>query len=252
MFKKIQFTFHCKLISNFAFDFRLIYEPKNIHFRLILSSNYGIIELTEKNIINEVRKMLSKSHIAANVCSVSLIGCCVYHVVKYYNWVFAEYVTGAGEWVYKFCVNSDFAPAWLFYICAGLLFLLGSILPDIDSSSSLLGRYFHLPVEHRTWTHTVWACALVFAGVFLSKLFFWLGLGYFLHLFWDSLSKGGVCWFYPISHYTTYSSGAKVKKKHILKLYKTGKTSEYVLIGVLITASMLVCAFTIWTHFSQI
>ena len=67
------------------------------------------------------------------------------------------------------------------------------------------------------------------------RLFAWHGLGYVLHLFWDSFSKAGICWFYPISNYRRYPNGAFVKRGRHLTLYSVGNASE---------AAVLV---TLWT-----
>lgn len=109
------------------------------------------------------------------------------------------------------------------------MFVLGCLLPDIDQENSTLGRYIHIPVAHRTWTHTAWG--LIFLGIasIFAPYIFWLAYGCFLHIFYDSLSKGGICWFYPISQYRTWASGAQVKKGHSIYLYRTGEASETVL-----------------------
>lgn len=127
-------------------------------------------------------------------------------------------------------------------VCAGL-FLLGCLLPDIDQEHSTLGRYFHLPVAHRTWTHTVWFIALfAIPAIFVVPWLAWLAYGCFLHIFLDSLSKGGICWFYPISQYKKWTSGAQIKKNHWIYLYRTGEMSETILTGffVLLGAGLLV------------
>ena len=115
-------------------------------------------------------------------------------------------------------------------VAAVALFVLGSLLPDIDSKGSALGRYVHLPVKHRTLTHTVWIVALlVLLGIRL-RAFIWLALGYFFHIFYDGLSNAGIAWFWPLSRYITYPSGAVIKKGFRFKLYKTGEASEAVVV----------------------
>lgn len=120
-------------------------------------------------------------------------------------------------------------PIWmrtLWYAgCYGGL-CLGSLFPDIDNRKSLLGRYFKIPGEHRTWTHTFWVCLLLLPMCFVSSLAFWFWIGYVLHLLVDSVSAAGVCWLYPITKYRVYASGAKVAQGHHVKLYYAGKLSE--------------------------
>lgn len=134
---------------------------------------------------------------------------------------------------------SGFLDALLFWAAAFLLLMIGSILPDIDSDNSLLGRYVRIGVQHRTWTHTAWGLPfLCFAGVYYRPMM-WCALGVFLHLFWDSFSVGGNCWFYPFSKYIDYSSGAHVKRHHWAKLYRVGDLSEKVIVWALIVMAVL-------------
>lgn len=128
-------------------------------------------------------------------------------------------------------------------IAAILLFYLGTLLPDIDSKDSMLGRFVHLPLEHRTWTHTLWFVILLTILVYYVPIMWWLWWGYVLHLFWDSFSKAGICWLYPISRYKTYPGGAKVKRGHNLKLYGTGDVSETVVTWVIVGLAVLAVIF---------
>lgn len=91
-----------------------------------------------------------------------------------------------------------------FIITVGFLcFTLGSILPDIDSEDSTIGRYI-LPISrvipHRTVTHTAWIVILLFLLAWLFQSFYLsaLALGYFLHIIQDSFSDKGIRWFYPL------------------------------------------------------
>jgi membrane-bound metal-dependent hydrolase YbcI (DUF457 family) len=116
-------------------------------------------------------------------------------------------------------------------ISAAMLFV-GSVLPDIDCEKSMLGRYFHLPVKHRTFTHSILFLIPAAVGAFFWSPLLWLAFGMFSHMFCDSFSKAGVCWFWPLSRYKHYESGAFVKKEHFLKLYETGGVMEYVWVSV--------------------
>lgn len=115
------------------------------------------------------------------------------------------------------------------------MFFLGTLLPDIDNPKSMLGRFIRLPFKHRTWVHAVYLY-LVFAVLgWYYPAFAWLFFGSFVHLFWDSFSAMGNCWFYKLfSDYREYPSGAKVKKGHKLKLYYAGEWSEYVLVFIIV------------------
>lgn len=175
--------------------------------------------------------LLGKNHIITNATSVVLLGTVLVFGKTYKaNSVTQKVVAPVCTTVYDYVTNHQFIPVLLFYIISGLFFLLGSLLPDIDSERSLLGKYIHLPVEHRTWTHAVWAPLLFFTAGHFCRPFFWLGLGYILHLFWDSLSYAGICWFYPVSNYKRHTNSIKIKKRHRFKLYRVGTVSEYILV----------------------
>ena len=98
-------------------------------------------------------------------------------------------------------------------------------------------------VGHRTWTHTVWALALL---LFLSaavRPLAWCALGYATHLALDSLSSRGVCWLYPLGGYKTFRSGAVVKRGHrALSLYRVGTFSETAVAAACVAASAVVVA----------
>ena len=113
-----------------------------------------------------------------------------------------------------------------------ILYLLGAILPDIDHPYSMIGKIVHLPIEHRTWTHAVWIPAMLcIAGIFWRPLFF-LGVGMLSHDFWDSPSESGISPFYP-----------KKNKHHVVKLYKVGHFSEYLLV------TLVILLFLVYTFF---
>lgn len=149
------------------------------------------------------------------------------------NWLMNVWVPGGDNIV----IHGDTLTATggagvvLVYVCWALyfmLFLLGNLLPDIDSEKSMLGRFIYLPVKHHRITHTVWfMLPFLIGGIWLRPLF-WIGLGYFCHLFIDSLGRAGNCWLYPLSQYVEYDSGAFVKKGHVLKLYRTGDITEVI------------------------
>jgi membrane protein len=103
-------------------------------------------------------------------------------------------------------------------IFAVLLYILGLLAPDCDKPYSTLGKYFYVPIEHRTWLHTAYII-IMFAilGIFIRP-FIAFAIGYFIHLFFDSFSACGICWFNPFG-YKHYPNGGKVKKGHFIILY---------------------------------
>lgn len=150
---------------------------------------------------------------------------------------------------------------WMFlgYLCFCFgAFLFGTLLPDIDNRRSILGRYLYLPLKHRTWTHTIWFCLLwwlldllswvlsLYTGnvlwVWIRCIVRWIGVGYVLHVWMDTYSAQGVCWFYPFQKYKEYASGAVVKPKHKCKLYYTNKPSEKWMVFFV----LLLCGLSIW------
>lgn len=132
--------------------------------------------------------------------------------------------------------------AWSFLLLVSLC--LGTLFPDIDRKTSTLGRYIYLPLEHRTWTHSLFACLLLLPITFVSPLGLVFWIGYFLHLLEDASSAAGVCFFYPIQKYKKYASGAMVVKGHKLKLYYAGKPSEIWLTVTVVLISIVVTWYT--------
>jgi membrane-bound metal-dependent hydrolase YbcI (DUF457 family) len=65
----------------------------------------------------------------------------------------------------------------------------------------------------------------------------YFAFGYFLHVFGDSFSYGGVCWFYPFSRYRVYPSGAMIKRGRHLRCYRVGLPSE----GIFVAVVCLIC-----------
>jgi len=108
--------------------------------------------------------------------------------------------------------------------------VMGSLLPDIDSKKSLLGRLLR-PInfllnaffKHRTITHCLLFCLLwLEVALVTDSIFFWgLALGVFMHVFMDSFSRRGVLWLYPLHKWK------QGKKRHwIIKGYTVGGRFE--------------------------
>ena len=77
------------------------------------------------------------------------------------------------------------------------IFVLCNLLPDIDSSSSILGR--HVPTNfggHRGVIHSLYPVfALIIPAIIWQNFLLWLiPLGYFTHLLLDDSSVSGVHW----------------------------------------------------------
>lgn len=191
--------------------------------------------------------MVGKNHIIAATSSLIAAGSILEYARGHIDSeCIAEVVSPMVESVEKFIFDVPKLPFALVCILNLIFYYIGTLMPDIDNENSTIGRFIHIPIEHRTWTHTIWV-VLIFAviGIWVRPVF-WFAMGYFVHLFWDSFSACGVCWCYPITKYVSYSSGAKVKKGHFLKLYWAGKTSETVVTVVITVLTVLLLAFDVY------
>lgn len=196
--------------------------------------------------------MQGRNHIISNTCS-AVLGAESLFLLKnimdnfdYINYPFYENVRTAYDNIINFLIPNTTSTVFLCLWWLGiiLLFYLGTLLPDCDTEKSIIGRVFYIPVEHRTWTHAVWFPLIIFVCSIWVPVLFYLGMGYLLHLLWDNLSVGGVCFLYPISKYKHYgNTGAKIKRGHWLRLYRTGKVSEGIIIGILITLTVAISVY---------
>ena len=198
-----------------------------------------------------VGRITGNNHIIANIESISILGCIAYRVleitdsIKIHNlttqilhWMFTDYEKCPYEVGRILVLLSMFG-----------FFLLGTLLADCDSRKSLLGRYIYIPVEHRTWLHSIWPVLILGSISYcFCPIMMWLTLGYFLHLFFDNLSAMGIAWLYPFQTYRKYPSGAKIADGHKLKLYHTGRASETAVIIVLTAITLLVVYLTFFVN----
>ena len=121
-------------------------------------------------------------------------------------------------------------------VCA----IIGSVLPDVDSPNSYIGRvlpYASIPIErqwgHRTITHSL--LCLLALSVMIWPLLIWqpacysaVLLGYMSHIVADCATKSGVPLFYPHPAACVFPGSAKYR-------IKTGSIGErYLLIGLLL------------------
>ena len=184
-----------------------------------------------------VNFMVGKNHVLVNTCSFVCLESGLLLSQYAYHGFGSELLKTGADTVSAFLFPQPLISTYT--LACVLLFYLGTLLPDIDSEHSILGRFLHLPLGHRTWTHAIYIPVVLFVGCIWYPILFWLGFVYLLHLFWDSISYCGVCFFYPFSKYRNYNSGAKVKEHHTLKLYRAGKTSEYVVVAVILTLTVV-------------
>ena len=140
-------------------------------------------------------------------------------------------------------------PIELYVVLAFCLFLFGTILPHMDDEESLIA-YFHIYVPLGVWTHAIWLPLLFFMAAFKYHLCFWVAFGYFLHLFWDSVSDYGICLLYPFSKYTNKRGVGVVKQKHRFFLYRVGGRSETAFVVVVVMVSLVCVYFGITSCFA--
>lgn len=201
--------------------------------------------------------MMGNDHVAANVAT-AYIASNVVICAKASGLPFADAVPDPAGLAAVALVDVASVPRLVACVCAIFFFLLGSLLPDIDSPTSILGRLLPtLPLEHRGITHTIWAAGILgFAwavswrvagewAIVSQALLGGLFLGYVGHLLWDSCSRAGIAWLYPLTGYVSYGSGARVKKRHYVWLYRTGQLSEKAVVGAL-TALIFITAVAAW------
>ena len=103
------------------------------------------------------------------------------------------------------------------------IILLGSLLPDIDCATSLIGRKFKLLnffFEHRGFFHTIVLMIIITILVFLiTKNYYYslaIILGFSSHLFLDGFTLKGITPFWP----------SKLRFKGI---FKTGRLFDLIL-----------------------
>lgn len=181
--------------------------------------------------------MMGKNHIITNYATLASS----YTLIKLANKGLSERMPLVSSKIAdmgSYMVSYTNYPTWVNIGLGLAIFALGSLLPDIDNKNSTLGKIIHIPIEHRTWLHTVWFILPFAILSFFNALFVWLSLGMFLHIFWDSFSVGGICFFKP--NYTTYANGGRVKKGHKLKLYRAGDISEKLIVFFIVLTSLII------------
>jgi inner membrane protein len=129
-----------------------------------------------------------------------------------------------------------------------LLGAIASLLPDIDISTSPIGRLLfpisrilEKKLSHRGATHSVVASSVIAIASYGIALFFKLDLnyvhalniGYFAGWFLDCFTKSGVQAFYPLPQRCVCPANRDLR-------FSTGSTQEYFLVGIFIAIAFLV------------
>jgi membrane-bound metal-dependent hydrolase YbcI (DUF457 family) len=117
--------------------------------------------------------------------------------------------------------------------------LIGSLLPDIDTSTSFIGRLV-LPLSHflerryghRQEIHTLWPIALILLTALVfpaqQRYIYALALGYAAHLLLDTLNPEGIAPLLPLTDFHLTMFGGKVQRQ---------KPSEIVLLIILVVVT---------------
>lgn len=186
--------------------------------------------------------MMGQSHLVASVCGSVLVHTGLQALVQDDYFGKFSFVSNSVDIIYNTLFGFSANPMIALGVGSGLMFL-GTLMPDMDNPNSMLGRYVHIPVGHRTWLHSIYPILLLMVAAYFFTPLWWMVWGYFLHLFWDSPSIMGIAWIRPVTGYRTYPSGAKVKKNHWIKLYRANDLSEKVFVGAILLFTALAVGF---------
>lgn len=87
-----------------------------------------------------------------------------------------------------------------------LLIILTSIIADIDTNKSKIGRNLYplnIMLKHRKLMHSLFfvfiLCLLIW--IFFNSLWLWVFIGYTSHIVLDGITKQGINLFYPFSKF---------------------------------------------------
>lgn len=130
-------------------------------------------------------------------------------------------------------------------ILGGLMFVVGTLLPDIDSPTSSINRILHLryvrwPFPHRTLTHSIWPIIALIVLSAAWPYFAWLAAGMATHIVLDAFSTSGVCLLWPLTRYKR-SRNRRRYSAHHLAMYRVGGHMENAINRVLIIAAVILC-----------
>lgn len=174
--------------------------------------------------------MTGKSHIAMGAISLGIASEAMFSSI--YSQTALCNVSAS---IKSFVLDNQTIKMPIFIILSLILFVLGCLLPDIDTPYSTLGKIICIPIEHRTWTHAIYLPIVLCLIGIKYRFIFWLALGVICHDLCDSVSMSGLNWFYPAKN-----------KHHVFKLYYTSHMSEYVFVFVYAAVFVVYTIFSIY------
>lgn len=139
------------------------------------------------------------------------------------------------------------------YLLLAVLFVgVGSLLPDLDSKPSLLGRHLHLKGPHHGFTHTDWLLwILLMASIpFFTRALLWVWLGALTHDLLDGVSQAGRVPFYPLGRWRSIDlpDGSRcVVPDRPHRGYVLGSAEEVAITVTLIGICVLLIAIGLWS-----
>jgi inner membrane protein len=86
------------------------------------------------------------------------------------------------------------------------IFIIASIIPDIDNSESKIGRHIK-PIswflKHRGFFHSIFLPLIISLPIYFYNKYYAIAffIGYFSHLLLDMLNYKGIMLFYPLSNF---------------------------------------------------
>ena len=116
-------------------------------------------------------------------------------------------------WIHHLFISDD--EYWYISVAIGMpLFIIGTLLADVDLPHSLMGRFMPWgtiwrrqsasepatsSIAHRGWTHTLWVLLGVGAlAATVAPVLVWLLAGMVTHVLLDAMSMAGWVWYYPL------------------------------------------------------
>lgn len=127
-----------------------------------------------------------------------------------------------------------------------ILYYIGVLLPDIDTSSTISNAlHFKLPLKHRGFTHSLWAAclflmpSLIWYEAWISRF---VAAGMICHDLADSFSPCGWVPFYPFGKYRIVHGNVVCSRMPHIKLYSSEKKGSEKIVNIAFGVISAFCA----------